>query len=155
NALMEENEAIPPVKVANFGWMSSSPILDYRRLLRIGRKYKPRLIVLCVDIGDFDDDLRYMRLLDVKDPFSPTRFLLRRWGLTRYYQRLAGFFGGTKDASEDYFYIIKEPLKESKKYTGEIEKNIRLINNFCKNDLHAQFVMILLPRYIEYNKKEC
>ena len=46
-------------RVANFGWMSSSPVLQARQLLDIGAKYKPKLVVQCFDMTDFHDDLKY------------------------------------------------------------------------------------------------
>lgn len=45
------------VRVANFGWVSSSPVLQARQLREIGAKYKPDLVVQAFDMTDFHDDL--------------------------------------------------------------------------------------------------
>jgi hypothetical protein len=52
-------DCAPPVRVANFGWPSSSPLLSYRLLRDIGHKYKPDLLIYGLDMTDFHDDLRY------------------------------------------------------------------------------------------------
>src|SRR5690606_34977531 len=53
-----------PVRTANFGWTSSSPLLQHRRLLSIGEKYNPDVVVLCVDMTDFGDDILYANMLE-------------------------------------------------------------------------------------------
>ena len=45
------------VRVANFGWVSSSPVLQARQLREIGAKYKPDLVLQAFDMTDFHDDL--------------------------------------------------------------------------------------------------
>ena len=48
-----------PVRVINFGWSSSSPLLSLRLLRDIGHKYHPDLVVYMLDMTDFHDDLDY------------------------------------------------------------------------------------------------
>ena len=44
--LLRERHPRWDVKVANFGWVSSSPVLSYRRLAAIGEKYRPDWVVM-------------------------------------------------------------------------------------------------------------
>jgi len=49
----------PRVRVVNFGWVSSSPLLSLRLLREVGYRYQPDLVVYNLDMTDFHDDLRY------------------------------------------------------------------------------------------------
>jgi hypothetical protein len=46
------------IHVANFGWVSSSPVLQARRLREVGSRYHPTLVIQAIDMTDFHDDLR-------------------------------------------------------------------------------------------------
>ena len=67
-SLVEEmaREAHPGrrINVANFGWISASPLLSLRLLRDIGARYHPDTILLGLDMTDFHDDLKYARLID-------------------------------------------------------------------------------------------
>jgi hypothetical protein len=57
--ILSKLDCTAPVRVANFGWPSASPLLSYRLLQDIGQKYKPDLLIYNLDMTDFHDDLRY------------------------------------------------------------------------------------------------
>ena len=57
------------VRVVNFGWPSSSPLLSVRLLRDIGHKYHPDLVVYMLDMTDFHDDLDYeQRFINRQEP---------------------------------------------------------------------------------------
>ena len=57
------------VRIVNFGWPSSSPLLSVRLLRDIGHMYYPDLVVYMLDMTDFDDDLNYeARFIDRRGP---------------------------------------------------------------------------------------
>ena len=59
----------------NFGWISSSPLLSNNLLKKIGKKYKPDVVILDLDLGDFYDDLRYDAITNKKSIFSGSDYL--------------------------------------------------------------------------------
>jgi len=67
---LNDNKTGKRYKVANFGWISSSPLLSSRLLKDIGHKYKPDLVFLAVDMSDFHDDIKYQFALERKGLFS-------------------------------------------------------------------------------------
>ena len=57
------------VRVVNFGWPSSSPLLSVRLLRDIGHKYHPDLVVYMLDMTDFHNDLDYeWRFINRQEP---------------------------------------------------------------------------------------
>ena len=52
------------INIANFGWVSSSPLLDIQLLKDIGKKYNPKIVILAIDMTDFHDDIKYFRFLE-------------------------------------------------------------------------------------------
>jgi hypothetical protein len=145
-----------PVKVANFGWASSSPLLSLRLLRDIGARYRPDLVVLCLDMTDFHDDLRYARLLaEHGTRLSPSRFLLRRTGLDRPLARVQetlGLRSGDAPPAERFF-VARQPLDESRPFLRETEENIHAIAAQAE-ELGAQFLLVMLPRPFQYDPAE-
>jgi len=143
--------------IANFGWISSSPILDLPRLEKIGGKYHPDLVLLCLDMTDFHDDIKYRDQLENPRWFSPFTFFLYRFHLApRWAEFKKGLRFSAKDprVPEQRYFILNQPLEKSRKYLGEIERNIRAIDDFCREKLRAKFVLIMLPRNIQYSARE-
>ncbi len=130
--LLDEASLPRPVKVANFGWASSSPLLSLRLLRDIGARYRPDLVVLCLDMTDFHDDLRYSRLLAASETrLSPSRFLLRRSGLDRPLARAQERLGlrGPAEPPAERFFSARQPLHESRPFLRETEQNIHAISD--------------------------
>ena len=63
------------IRVANFGWTSSSPLLSARRLEAIGDKYHPDVVAICIDMTDFGDDLRWGAMLEQRGVYRWHRWL--------------------------------------------------------------------------------
>jgi hypothetical protein len=160
------NAAAPKraVRTVNFGWTSSSPLLSFRLLRDIGQKYHPALVVLCLDLSDFHDDLRYQ----VGAGFvgaSPLQFLIHRmgladefillrgrWVLADYWRRLAR---SRAVIPPERFFITNRPLEESRPFLGPVEENIRAIHRHCRDALGCEFVLVLTPRSYQYSDREC
>lgn len=152
------------VRTINFGWTSSSPLLSERLLRDIGAKYHPDLVILCLDMTDFHNDLKY-RSQSSFPTLSPSVFLLHLSGLRWMHRELReGFrFKGTgrrKGTFEDTlpaqrFFAVNQPLGESLIYLTESEWNIRKIHKFCVGALGAEFVLVMLPRSFQYSDREC
>lgn len=155
--LLEKTNPGLKFNIANFGWISSSPLLSYFRLEKIAAKYKPNLVLLCLDMTDFHDDLKYRDRLENPRWFSPFTFFLYRFNLA---QRWLEFKKGLRFSArnpkipEQRYFILNQPLAKNRKYLGEIERNIRSIADFCREKLQAKFVLIMLPRNIQYNPLE-
>jgi lysophospholipase L1-like esterase len=152
------------INVANFGWVSSSPYLSLRFLKDIGKKYSPDVVFLFVDMTDFHDDLKYRRLVE-----KPT--LMYEKGLTYFpgiiimakkiIVRKARKYDWARRVHEDLFgipadkfFIVNQPLEESKKFTPEIEKSIRGIAEYTANELNARFILVIFPRSFQYSDRE-
>jgi hypothetical protein len=154
-----------PVRTINFGWVSSSPLLSDRLLRDVGKKYRPSLVILCLDLTDFHDDLRYA-YGDRDDTWgaTPLEFvvdriglgdvyaeLVRRWELTH---QIGEYFGTKALLPVDRFFIVNQPLDKSRPFTPEIEKNILHIWEYCKEELRTKFILVMLPRNIQYTDRE-
>jgi hypothetical protein len=158
------------IKVVNFGWISSSPILQLRLLRSIGEKYKPDLVVLAFDMGDFRNDL------------SANKMLEEEHGLTRageisvfhaFHVTISALLGvpnlyewlkETLDRSEapgveqdripkKVFFHMFQPLAESKPYFELSWSTILQIHNWGKQR-DAEFALVVYPRYPQHNRKE-
>lgn len=162
--LLGQRETGGDIRIANFGWVSASPLLAYRILKDVGQKYNPDLVVLCVDMTDFHDDLRYRARLDAgaEPSFSFTQFLLERSKLKDTWQSITAGFRLPQEEVEDWaaglpkprYFITNWPLKRSRKFMKEIERNIGRIAQHCRTELGAQFLLVLLPRNYQYSAVE-
>ncbi len=143
--------------IANFGWISASPLLSLERLKQLGRKYNPDAVFLCLDMTDFHDDVKYRDRLENPKYFSPFTFLLYRFQLAPRWQK---FKQGLRFRAEDpvvpeqRYFIVNQPLEKSRRYLGEIEKNIRALAAHARGRLEAEFVLVMLPRHIQYDARE-
>jgi len=147
------------IKVANFGWTSSSPLLSYRLLKDIGKKYNPDVVILCVDMTDFQDDIRYSRLLGETGIYRLRNIcpitmitiskILKKMNLKALHDYLFGV------AIFDRFFTVNKPLTETRPSFSYIQKSINNINNYCKKELDAKFILMILPRSFQYNDREC
>ncbi|MFH1116721.1 MAG: hypothetical protein V1792_22625 [Pseudomonadota bacterium] len=151
------------IKVANFGWPSSSPLLSLGLIKDIGKKYRPDYVVLCLDMTDFDDDIIYDLAKKKRGPFrwahlAPgTVFSLTALAALAscssettawLFEELAGFPGHR-------YLVTKMPLSETGKYFRNTVKNIDQIYNYCRDHLGATFVLAILPRSFQYSAGEC
>ena len=150
---LNQDESGIKSKVANFGWISSSPLLSKRLLYDIGSKYNPDWVFLGLDMSDFHDDLKYRSVIERKglmaslDYIPITLLSLRK--ITSHsdflHQQLFGYPGRR-------FFISDRPLSKSKKFFQETKKNINDIYQFTKNKLNARFALFVFPRAYQYSK---
>lgn len=144
------------IKVANFGWVSSSPLLSARRLESIGEKYSPDLVVLCVDMTDFRDDIRWKAMLERKGMYGvigsfpiATTAIQRIWPTS--IKRLFGWLN--PEIPQKRFFMSEQPLEETRPLLADIEQNIGRINDWC-NERGVRFAVIVLPRTYQYSDRE-
>jgi hypothetical protein len=138
----------------NFGWVSSSPYLSLRLLQRVGREYHPDLVVLCVDMTDFHDDIKYRKYVERSGlfammDFAPGLFLLLKDAAQRTgaHEALFGY-------PAERFFAVNHPLSETRGYFRYIQESIDAIKSFTVNDLGAHFVLIVFPRHYQYSSTE-
>lgn len=146
------------VKAANFGWISASPLLCYRQLKEIGRKYRPDVVVLCVDMTDFLDDVKYRRLLDRQGVFRlvgglPVTIMGLHKAMTLT-PALAGLHERAFGFPAERFFISDRPLAKSARYLPYIRSSIDSIDAYCGRELGARFVLAVLPRSYQYSDRE-
>ncbi len=145
------------IKVANFGWISSSPFLSYRKLQRIGHTYHPKIIILCIDMTDFHDDIKYQLMLNKKgiywfyDKIPITLGVIKNLFPNIYWKIHRWSIG--KKLPRQRFFMSENPLLETEKYFKDIMRNIEKINKYAKEQ-KTEFILIIFPRHYQYNAKE-
>jgi hypothetical protein len=152
NTQMEAN-------VANFGWISSSPYLSLRLLKDIGKKYNPDVAILCIDMTDFHDDMKYKHLIE-RDlllykglSFCP--------GLITFVQKIVWhskcdrlyelMFGQPRHR----FLLVNKPLDETRKWFDTTLQAIEQTHRYVRDELNAHFILAVLPRSFQYSDREC
>ena len=144
------------IEVANFGWISSSPLLSYRLIAKIGEKYKPKIVLMCVDMTDFDDDIKYQHMLDrdglyaLYDRIPITLHYFRAWAPDAYARFLAWTVGG---APTKRFFITEAPLSETRRWFEPLVSNVQKIREWCRAR-DADFVLVIMPRAYQYTDRE-
>jgi hypothetical protein len=152
------------VRVANFGWVSSSPVLQVRQLRQIGAKYKPDWVVQVIDMTDFGDDLKasarlarrglsgeitiwhafHARLSMALGIENAGRWIARRLAWPR---------ARREDRVDDDWYAVRQPLVES---APLLEASWRAILETRDQARHlgAGYVLMIVPRYQHFNAAE-
>lgn len=158
------------VRVVNFGWISSSPLLQLRQLQMIGPKYHPDLVVQAFDMTDFGDDLYYGELLANLDARSSRRVTL--WGIA--VKKLSAALGvhdlrcwmwsnlagqpfqprRCKPRDQGRFFYLEQPLEQSEPQL-QFTWNVLTDTHEYASELGAAYVLLILPRYQQYNPAEC
>lgn len=144
------------VRCANFGWTSSSPLLTWRRLVAIGDKYSPDMVVQCVDMTDFQDDVKYANMLEgrglygVYDRIPLTLKILSRYtpGLfQRWWKRT------NDNVPVQRFFPTELPLEETRPFLMPLVENLNRIHAWCA-ERKIPFVVFVLPRHYQYSDRE-
>jgi len=156
-AKVRANQPERQINVANFGWVSSSPLLSLRLLKDIGKKYNPKIVILTIDMTDFQDDIKYLHLLERKGIYSAldlipiTILTIRKTisaiGFEWLHEAVFGF-------PIRRFFVTDKPLSETKSYFVYIQNSIDKIYYFSKNELGAKFILFVFPRGYQYSDKE-
>ena len=141
----------------NFGWASGSPYIELNLLKKLGKKYRPDVVVLDLDLGDFSDDIRY-EMMDKQQtiyrfgtllPF--TTLLLDTFSKKLDAKNYEKFVGHPKSQ----LFINERPLKDSLPYLkNHTEKNIDAIYKYTTNKLGAKFILFINPKTFHYNENE-
>lgn len=145
------------IKVANFGWVSSSPLLDERLLRDVGDRYRPDVIALCIDMADFHDDLVYGRMLEsVEVHRALSRFPLFVTAMRELapaaYGALLDRLTGVRVPARPYFMTLA-PLDRTRPYTRALMGNVQKIRDYARAHA-AAFVLFVFPRYFQYDARE-
>jgi len=170
------------IRVADFGWSSSSPVLENRQLKQIGWKYHPKLVVQVFDMTDFQDDVDYTNRLRRADLEHPTELSISRAMLVRF-----SLFLGTNDfvqylkekmalpalqtaldlsgeivtpkpahhlsGFEGQFFFMWIPLEQAEPFFKYSWQAINETYETAKSQ-GAKFAFFVLPRYQQYNRRE-
>jgi len=145
------------VNVANFGWVSSSPLLHYRLLRDIGHKYNPDMVVVSIDMADFHDELVKERMFHSKKVYMQfSRFPMamsatHRFAPETYKSVLARWTG--IDIPRQPFFFSHRPLEETRHLAEPLMRNLGRIHNHVR-DSEAKFAVFVLPRHYQYNRRE-
>ena len=169
-SILKGRKCLSRIRVINFAWPSSSPILGLRLLKQIGKAYRPDLVLYNLDMTDYDDDLRYAKKLREQN-FSlefkarpllgalaafPTilDYVSQASHLWRTYARYK-VTSDENDSSRARFFPALQPLELS---TTDIElgvmTSLQAINDFTASELKAKFALILYPRSFQYSARE-
>lgn len=157
-ALARERHPGVDINVANFGWVSSSPILSHRLLQDLGAKYNPDVVILGLDMSDFEDDLKYRHLLErpgiyrtlyvlpisllaMKKAFRKI-FFLQPW-----HERIFGY-------PAQRFFVTAQPMQENLRYYEQVRRSIDDLARTSREELGAKFVLFVLPRNYQYSDRE-
>lgn len=147
------------IRVANFGWSSSSPYLSFRLLKDIGKKYHPDLVVLVMDVTDYKDDFFYQHIIERQGSYAfiidhPVLAHIAR-KIARATDRYTGWqqqLLGYPDFST--YFLFHQPYEQSVPFFERSYQNLLDIHEFTKNELHAQFIVFVPPRHWQYTDKE-
>jgi hypothetical protein len=157
-AIARERHPGANLNVANFGWVSSSPLLASRLLRDIGAKYNPDVVILGLDMGDTQDDLKYQKLLNREGIYSLVQYLpLSVLGIKSFLRRVEGLgwlheilFGFPSHP----FFGAAYPMEEMLPYFDRARRNIDDVAAFSRDELGAKFALFVFPRNFQYNDRE-
>ncbi|RIK67318.1 MAG: hypothetical protein DCC65_07160 [Planctomycetota bacterium] len=162
-AILRDRDPALDARCINFGWISSSPGPSLRLLKDIGEKYKPKLVIMCLDMTDFGDDVRSLSNVGYWEK-SPTAYLLMQFGLRGALQELhestwlnilwRAKRGLTRPLPVMRFFVTNQPLEESILDMQETERNLQRIVDFSRDTLGAKFILVMLPRHFQYSYRE-
>jgi len=144
------------VKVANFGWNSSSPLLSYRRLQAIGEKYRPDWVVMCVDMTDFRDDIQWGNMLERRGIYwfydkTPISLSMLKQSLPGAFEWLNARSNG--DMPRERYFMVRAPLEGTRDHMRPLAENLGRIASWC-GERDVGFVVIVLPRSFQYSDRE-
>ena len=147
------------INVINFGWTSSSPYLSYRLLQDIGKKYKPDIVLMAIDMSDYRDEWFYKSILQERGyyqyikQYPRTAFYLKRImelleHISDMHTRVWGYSG------DGGYFVARQPLEKSLNLFDDIYATLLEMNDYSKKTLHVPFVVLVPPRHWQYTDKE-
>lgn len=157
-ALSRQNHPGLEINVANFGWVSSSPLLSLRLLRDIGRKYNPDVVLLGLDMSDFEDDIKYRKLIERQGTYrlldTAPLSLLALKKIMRKVRPLFPLHQRIFEFPAERFFVTAHPMKSMLPYYEEVRRNIEAIHHFSQNELGARFILLIFPRSYQYSDQE-
>ena len=157
------------VRSVNFGWTSSSPVLQVRQLLDIGAKYKPKLVVQAFDMTDFHDDIKYTRWFRKRgvDKTADITIFEVAWTVfnralgvsdVRRWLRAELRFAAPPVEDElrepDHrFFALEQPYEQIEPLL-DVSWQAILKTRAAAKSLGADYVLFILPRYQQFNRNE-
>lgn len=147
------------IKIANFGWSSSSPYLSLRLLRDKATKYHPDLVIFVLDITDFKDDFFYQHVIEKEGPY---KFIVEHPYLAHFPRQIARKFDGYTHWQEKWlgypdfsiYFVAHQPYEKSLPYFDRTYNNLLKMNDFVTHELHAKFVVFIPPRHWQYTDRE-
>lgn len=158
--LLRERYHRTDINVINFGWTSSSPILDFRLLKDIGVKYKPDLILLALDMSDYRDEWFYKSVLERRGfyqfvvSYPRTSFWIKtflEWlaPVVDFHSVLWGY-----PAHKGGYFVANQPLEASRPLFDELYSTLLQMDGYIKTSMQVPFVVFVPPRHWQYTDKE-
>lgn len=145
------------IHVVNAAWPSASPLLALRLLRDVGISYQPDLVLYGFDMSDFRDDLMYRNLIEKKGIYGMVdRGPASLWLAGRGAKALMpdGLYRKVFRMPKDRFFAVKKPLDETRPNLLEVWQTLMEVNLFCREELDAEFRLIVLPRNFQYSERE-
>jgi hypothetical protein len=142
------------INAANFGWISASPYLSMRQLRSIGSRYRPDLVILCIDMTDFHDDIKYQKYDEKPGLFAMLKVLPSLFFVLKKASKPTGLHELLFGYPADRFFIVHRPLHENREYLATIQGNIDAIHAYATSELGARFALVIFPRYFQYDPRE-
>jgi hypothetical protein len=154
------------VRVVNFGWVSSSPVLQARQLREIGAKYRPDLVVQAFDMTDFHDDLVARERLARVGAGGGEVSIFRAFGvgaslalgvedygqwLHERYRRARPEAHPTVPGAR-YFFLFQPP--EASEPYFQTSWDAILETEREAREMGARYALFVLPRYQQYDPRE-
>ncbi len=150
-------EGLESTHVVNAAWESASPLLALRLLRDVGPEYRPDLVLYGFDMTDFRDDLMYRNLIDRQGVYALSHVApASLWLLNR------GARGTMPESAyqwlfrmpTDRFFAINQALDDSREFMLAAWDSLLEIDTFCRDDLGADFRLVVLPRNFQYSNRE-
>lgn len=143
------------ITAINFGWISSSPYLSNRLLGDIGKKYHPQTVFLLLDMTDIWDDNLYSQLLSGSmtvffGKYLPISTIL----VYQTINHIPPLYEKVYGQPINRFFHSAQPLAETEYLFARTTQTINEIAAYSRNTLHANFVLVVLPRNYQYSDRE-
>jgi len=145
------------IHVVNAAWPSASPLLALRLLRDIGARYRPDLVLYGFDMSDFRDDLMYRNLIEKQgiyrmiDLMPASLWLAGRGAKAMVPEHL---YRTVFRMPKDRFFAVNRPLHETRGDLMPVRQNLGEIHTFCRDELNADFRVIVQPRNFQYSDLE-
>lgn len=157
--ILREKYQRDDINVINFGWTSSSPILDWRLLQDIGKNYKPDLILLALDMSDYRDEWFYKSVLQERGfyryvvRYPRLSFLLKQIlesiePVFNWHTDLFGYLGAGG------YFVARQPMEQSLNLFDDIYATLLQMDRYISETFHTPFVVFMPPRHWQYTDKE-